>query len=63
MFTEGSVTPQNVRKWAVDIVTRLRSLAEIRDEMKQFKLVHMYVIMIIQHCSLHYLSSRLMHEK
>ena len=35
---EGSVTPENVRKWAVEIVTRLRSLAQIRDEMKQFKL-------------------------
>ena len=39
-FIEGSVTPQNVRKWAVEIVTHLRSLAQIRDELKQFKLAN-----------------------
>jgi len=35
------MTPQNVRKWVVEIVTRLRSLSQIRDEMKQFKLAYM----------------------
>ena len=39
ILTEGSLTPQNVRKWAIEIVTRLRSLAQIRDDLKQFKLV------------------------